>query len=163
MIRRTVVGLAVLALAVFAGLQMVQNRVLQGENATITASKTALESELGKVRGENLALTGRISAAEERITRLEMVASWYGPGLNGRLAADGSVFNQDGYTCAHKTLPFGTVLVVEGNNGRRVPVIVTDRGPFVKGRDIDLSKATAELVGLIHKGVDQVTVYQFRL
>lgn len=163
MIRKVFVGLLVLALGTVLWLQNAENARLKAENGNISASLVASQAEVGKVRAENMELEKRISNAEGKIAVLQMVASWYGPGFHGRTAADGSKYDQFAFTVAHKTLPFGTVLVVEGANGHRIPVVVTDRGPFVKGRDIDLSYATAERVGLLRKGVGQVKVYQFKL
>lgn len=72
------------------------------------------------------------------------VASWYGPGFHGRRAADGSRFDQDALTAAHKTLRFGTrVRVTCEATGRSVVVRITDRGPFIAGRAIDLSRGAA--------------------
>ena len=74
------------------------------------------------------------------------VASWYGPGFHGRTTASGEKFNQWALTAAHKTLRFGTkVLVTHGK--RSVIVRINDRGPFTKGRTIDLSKAEAQKIG----------------
>lgn len=73
--------------------------------------------------------------------------------------ASGGVFNPNALTAAHKTLPFGTrVLVTNKRNGRSVTVIINDRGPFVKGRIIDLSKAAALEIGMISSGVAPVSV-----
>jgi rare lipoprotein A len=74
------------------------------------------------------------------------VCSWYGPGFNGRNTASGQVFNEDDFTCASRTLPFGTVLALTRAD-KRVIVYVNDRGPFIAGRDIDLSKAAAQALG----------------
>jgi rare lipoprotein A len=74
------------------------------------------------------------------------VCSWYGPGFNGRGTASGQVFNEDDYTCASRTLPFGTLLALSYGE-RRIIVYVNDRGPFVAGRDLDLSKAAAQALG----------------
>jgi len=104
-------------------------------------------------------LEERLAKAEKRIQRLDMVASWYGPGFHGRLTASGTTYDQAAMTCAHKTLPFGTVLVVE-YKGKRVTVVVTDRGPFIRGRDIDLSKGVADAIGITRRGVDKVVVYK---
>ena len=72
------------------------------------------------------------------------VTTWYGPGFNGRRTASGEVFDMDGMTAAHKTFPFGTRLrVTNPKNGKSVVVVVNDRGPFVAGRDLDLSKGAA--------------------
>lgn len=77
-------------------------------------------------------------------------ASWYGPGFHGRKTASGERFNQNAMTAAHKTLKFGTIVRVT-YKGRSVTVRINDRGPFTKGRTIDLSKAAARAIGC--KGV----------
>ncbi len=74
-------------------------------------------------------------------------ASWYGEAFQGRPTASGEVFDQYGFTCAHRTLPFGTWLRVTFKD-RSVIVKVNDRGPFVNGRFIDLSRGAAEVIGL---------------
>jgi rare lipoprotein A len=73
-------------------------------------------------------------------------ASWYGPGFHGKKTASGEIFNQNDMTAAHKTLPFGTIVKVT-YNGKSVKVRINDRGPFIKGRTIDLSKAAAQKIG----------------
>lgn len=85
-----------------------------------------------------------------------MLASWYGPGFHGRLTANGEVYNQHALTAAHKTLPFGTRLNVCYQSC--VTVKINDRGPFIGSRDLDLSKAAAESIGLIHPGVATVQI-----
>ena len=80
---------------------------------------------------------------------LSGLASWYGPGFQGRRTANGEKFNTHALTAAHKTLPFGTrVRVVNRQNGRSVVVRINDRGPHVRGRVIDLSRAAARAIGL---------------
>lgn len=87
------------------------------------------------------------------------MASWYGPGFHGRLTASGERFDQNELTAAHKTLPFGTrVLVHSPRTGKQVVVRINDRGPFVKGRVIDLSKAAARVLGLHALGHDAVVL-----
>jgi rare lipoprotein A len=79
----------------------------------------------------------------------DMVASWYGPGFDGRLTANGERFDQDAMTAAHKTLPFGTELrVTNPANGKSIVVRINDRGPFIAGRDIDLSRGAARALGI---------------
>lgn len=86
-------------------------------------------------------------------------ASYYGPGFHGRRCANGEIFDMYKLTCAHKTLPFGTRLkVTNQKNGKSTIVRVTDRGPYVKGRIIDLSKAAAMELDMIASGVANVTV-----
>ncbi len=87
------------------------------------------------------------------------VASYYGGSFHGRRTASGEVYNQYGLTCAHKTLPFQTLLkVTNPQTGKHVIVRVNDRGPFHRGRDLDLSYGAAKEIGLILPGVMQVEV-----
>jgi len=77
------------------------------------------------------------------------VASYYGPGFHGKKTASGEVFDMYKMTCAHRTLPFGTVLLVTNiENKKSVKVRVNDRGPFIKGVIIDLSLGAAKKIGL---------------
>lgn len=85
-------------------------------------------------------------------------ASWYGPGFAGRATASGDPFDPSAFTAAHPTLPFGTRLAVT-YDGRTVEVVVNDRGPWISGRDLDLSRAAfAELAplgaGVIHVRIE---------
>jgi len=90
-----------------------------------------------------------------------MRASWYGPKFHGKLAANGEVYDQMAMTAAHKTLPFGTMLkLTNPSNGKSCIVRINDRGPYVKGRNIDLSKAAAIALGTLKKGVVDVEVEQ---
>lgn len=85
------------------------------------------------------------------------VASWYGPGFAGRPTASGEPFRPGRRTCAHPTLPFGTVLRVQRlDTGERVRVVVNDRGPYVHGRVVDLSRRAARRIGMIDDGVARV-------
>lgn len=86
-------------------------------------------------------------------------ASYYGDSLHGNPTASGHPYDKEGCTAAHRQLPFGTwVRVVNLENNRSVLVKVTDRGPFVKGRIIDLSRRAAEDLGIIDKGVAGVRI-----
>ena len=81
------------------------------------------------------------------------IASWYGPGFHGKATASGAIYNQNDLTAAHQTLPLGTrVMVTNLENGRSTELLINDRGPFVKGRIIDLSYAAAESLGMIGPG-----------
>jgi len=85
------------------------------------------------------------------------IASWYGPGFHGNLTANGEVYDMYGISAAHKTLPFGTIVrVVEIETGRSIVVRINDRGPFIEGRIIDLSKGAAEKLGIVEKGITKV-------
>ena len=84
-------------------------------------------------------------------------ASWYGPGFHGRKTASGERFNQHALTAAHRKLPLGTrATVVNLANGKSVEVEINDRGPYARGRILDLSKAAAERLGMKHSGTAPV-------
>ena len=90
-------------------------------------------------------------------------ASYYHDMFEGRTTSSGSIYRADSLTCAHKTLPFGTRLKVENpDNNSFVIVEVTDRGPFTRGRDIDLSYAAAERIGIVAQGVAHVVITKLR-
>ena len=87
------------------------------------------------------------------------LATWYGSGAQGNYTASGEIFNMYDYTAAHKYLPFGTVCrVTDTDTGKSVVVRINDRGPFGAGRVIDLSYQAASDIGMISKGVANVTV-----
>ena len=87
-------------------------------------------------------------------------ASFYGPTFHGRRTASGERYDQHALTAAHKTLPFGTLVRVRSLvTGKEVDVRVTDRGPFTRGRIIDVSRAAAEALGMIGLGVKQVSLH----
>lgn len=87
------------------------------------------------------------------------MASWYGTVYNHRHAADGSVYDQDGMSAAHRTLPLGTLIRVTNlKNGKSAMMRVTDRGPFIPGRVLDLSVGAARKLGMIRAGVAKVRI-----
>ncbi|WP_426750796.1 septal ring lytic transglycosylase RlpA family protein [Myxococcus sp. Y35] len=91
----------------------------------------------------------------------EGLASFYGPGLHGRPTASGERFDQEAMTAAHRKLRFGSCLrVVNMENGRAVKVRVNDRGPFIEGRIVDLSRGAARKLDMLDKGVVRVRLYR---
>lgn len=87
------------------------------------------------------------------------MASWYGPGFHGRKTASGERFNQNKLTAAHRKLPLGSeVKVTNLENGRSITVEINDRGPYKKGRVLDLSKAAAKKLGMVEDGVAKVRI-----
>lgn len=96
-----------------------------------------------------------LSLGTSKITPKSGVASYYHNSLHGRKTANGEIYDMSKLTCAHKTLPFGTILKVY-NGEDTVQVVVNDRGPFIKGRDIDLSLAAAKKLKMIKQGVIKV-------
>ncbi|MCQ2104195.1 MAG: septal ring lytic transglycosylase RlpA family protein [Fibrobacter sp.] len=120
------------------------------------AGSASIAARKGYVR-----FPGKHYASKEKAeigTKISGDASYYGPGFHGKLTASGEIFNQNDYTCAHKTLPFGTKLkVVREDNGESVEVRVNDRGPYVGTRILDLSVAAGKKIGLDKVGHAKVT------
>lgn len=120
------------------------------------AGSASIAARKGYVR-----FPGKHYASKEKAeigTKISGEASYYGPGFHGKLTASGETFNQNDYTCAHKTLPFGTKLkVVREDNGESVEVRVNDRGPYVGTRILDLSVAAGKKIGLDKVGHAKVT------
>lgn len=87
------------------------------------------------------------------------IASWYGPGFHALATANGETYDQNDLTAAHKTLPMPSYVEVENfDNGRKLIVRINDRGPFVEGRIIDLSRRSAQLLGVDRAGLARVRV-----
>ena len=86
-------------------------------------------------------------------------ASWYGEQFHGRKTASGERFDMHAATCAHRRLPFGSLVRVTNlRNGKSATCRVSDRGPFVAGRIIDVSKGVADKLGMIRSGVARVHI-----
>lgn len=86
-------------------------------------------------------------------------ASWYGSDFHGKKTASGEIYNMNAKTAAHRVAPFGTtVRVTNLQNSRQTQVVINDRGPFIRGRIIDLSKAAAQDIGLISTGTAKVKI-----
>ena len=100
-------------------------------------------------------LSAPVAQAEPASTSGKVIqsgpASWYGPGFHGRKTASGETFNTNEMTAAHRTLPFGTKVKVT-RAGKSVVVRINDRGPFTRGRHIDLSRQAAEQIGIVSAG-----------
>lgn len=88
-----------------------------------------------------------------------MKASWYGPNFHGRQTANGEIYDQYELTAAHKSFRFGTLLrLTNPENNKSIIVRVNDRGPYVDGRDLDLSYASAKALGIVKPGVKRLKV-----
>jgi peptidoglycan lytic transglycosylase len=117
-------------------------------------------------QGETLPLAAAAPQAKEERTnaegpKVEQVgnASWYGAAQDGKETASGETFDQKKLTAAHPTLPLGSKAVVTNlKTGKSVQVTINDRGPYVKGRKIDLSKAAAQQIGMSKSGVAKVKI-----
>src|SRR5712692_9486841 len=87
------------------------------------------------------------------------IASWYGPGFDGRRTSTGAIYHQEDLTAASNEFPLGSrVMVTNLDNGRSIEVAVIDRGPFKKGRKIDLSHKAAHIIGMLDKGTAPVRI-----
>jgi rare lipoprotein A len=100
-------------------------------------------------------LTGAPSSSYVQVGK----ASYYGDEFHGKKTASGEIYNKWALTCAHKKIPFGTKLRITNlENKKSVVVKVNDRGPFIRGRIIDLSYAAAKKIGMIKHGVVKVKI-----
>ena len=104
------------------------------------------------------------TSAVELIDRGTMKASWYGPKFHGKMTANGEVYDQMALTAAHKSLSFGTLLkITNPKNGRSVIIRINDRGPYIEGRDLDLSKGAAIELGILRRGVARLKIQEVAL
>lgn len=109
---------------------------------------------------ENLANTSIVNYEDIGTMR----ASWYGPKFHGKITANGEIFNQMAYTAASKVMKFGTLLkITNPRNNKSVIVRINDRGPYIAGRQLDLSKAAALSLGMMQRGVIKVEVEKLNL
>ena len=100
----------------------------------------------------------------EFVDKGNMKASWYGPGFHGHKTANGEVYDQNSFTAAHKSLKFGTLLKITNlKNNKSVVIRINDRGPYIHGRDLDLSKAAASELGMVRKGVAKLKVEEIKI
>ncbi|MGC9311073.1 MAG: septal ring lytic transglycosylase RlpA family protein [Sediminispirochaetaceae bacterium] len=144
------------------------------ENAGSVDSAGSAETAVSTGSAENAGSAGTAAAAENPGSAASSAdqqssrdspfsqtgyASWYGGKFQGRQTASGEIFDTHKLTAAHKTLPFGTIVTVTNlKNGKKVDVRINDRGPFVKGRIIDLSMAAAGEIDLLGDGVGRVRI-----
>lgn len=138
---------------------------LVGFTFVITKDET---SALPATDAEEISLETKLPSVDPELVNYvnlgTMKASWYGPGFHGRKTANGEKFDQMSYTAAHKSLRFGTLLkITNPKNGKSIVVRINDRGPYIEGRDLDLSKAAAHELGLIRKGVARLKVEELKI
>lgn len=122
-----------------------------------STGNTARPEERTEPKGDSVvAATVRPSTGKALLT-LEGLASYYAHGFHGKLTSNGETFDMNALTAAHRTLPFGTrILVTNLSNNKTVTVRVNDRGPFIDGRIIDLSMGAAKVIDLIQTGTAKV-------
>ncbi len=123
-------------------------------NESVDNSATAVNNE------EVMMNTSLVDYVDKGMMR----ASWYGPKFHGKTTANGEQFDQMAFTAAHKKLKFGTLLkITNPKNDKSVVVRINDRGPYITGRQLDLSKAAAQELGMIKKGVVKLKVEEITL
>ena len=136
-------------------------RTIRYRNPTYPAASRKVSTGL-RIPGRSETASGypapKRAATRSRVAgAAPAVASWYGWEFHGRKTANGETYNMYDHTAAHKTLPFGTLIRVTNlRTGRQKIIRINDRGPFVAGRDIDLSYATARDLGMLESGVEDV-------
>ena len=146
--RISIVGI----LALLVGFTIVKTEVSGKAEPVLNTSSVTEE--------ENLVETSTISYIDKGY----MTASWYGPRFHGRKTANGEIYDQMAFTAAHKGLRFGTLLkITNPRNEKCVIVRINDRGPYVRGRQLDLSKAAALQLGMMKRGVIKVKVDELSL
>ena len=120
----------------------------------LTAPVAALSDVPSRERPRPALLAGEFAREYQRGG-----ASWYGPGFHGKRTASGERYDMNAMTAAHRTLPFGTWVRVHSLvNGREIDVRITDRGPFISSRVIDVSRGAAEALGMLGLGFKEVVV-----
>lgn len=135
---------------------------------TLEVSQSNIESVEPVVSENEADIAVKPPAADLSLIKYDdlgiMKASWYGPGFHGRKTANGERFDQMAYTVAHKSMKFGTLLkITNPKNGRSIVVRVNDRGPYIEGRELDLSKAAAHELGLIKRGTARLKVEKIKI
>jgi rare lipoprotein A len=146
--RISIVGI----LALLVGFTIVKTEV-SGTAEPVMNTSTVTEDE-------SLVETSAISYVDKGY----MTASWYGPRFHGRKTANGEIYDQMAFTAAHKGLKFGTLLkITNPRNDQSVIVRINDRGPYIGGRQLDLSRAAALQLGMMKRGVLKVKVDELSL
>lgn len=137
----------------FAGFNAVEE-ITPGETKTNSTGETATVNDV-------------INSSKTFINYIDIGnwhASWYGTKFHGRKTASGEIFDQESFTAAHKTLKFGTLLrLTNPENDRSVIVRINDRGPFIRKRQLDVSRAAAAELGILENGVAELKVEQISL
>jgi rare lipoprotein A len=133
----------------------------QGDDQSNELPQVSNETTSGDASLRKVSVEHDVRTTSKRTAKhaLNGIASWYGPGFHGKKTASGEIYDQNKLTAAHKTVPLGTkARVTNLENGSTVEVEINDRGPFVEGRIIDLSRAAARALGFVKLGTAPVQV-----
>lgn len=163
--------LSVLVVAV--GVLLYQNfslmsriRVLEKDMVRHSWMDAGLCSDVERLKKEIKEVSSEVSFLKKHLEVIgfdfafDGIVSWYGDREHGRISASGAVFDKDAFTLAHRSLPFGTRLLIENPfNGVRVFGVVTDRGPYIDGRVADVSEGLAKALGFHNEGLAYLKFY----
>ena len=156
----SVSALLLLAVVTFSPSSVEKLSTPRASAATLRTSRgtpQSFSSDSKTVKIESKTAKADSKTVKARAAKILMIASWYGEQFQGRLTASGEIFDLNKLTAANKTLPLGTrVKLTARSTGRSVVVRINDRGPWLKGRDLDLSEAAAISLGIHDKGVAAV-------
>ena len=120
-----------------------------------------LDKDLADLQREYADLEKKHEANMVVVKATDMLASYYTEKSSGGKMANGKPFDENALTAASRVIKFGTILILENlSNGKISPCQITDRGPYVKGRDLDVSKAVAERLGMVKDGVANLRVWE---
>jgi len=147
--------LLALAIGLYAGFRIMK-AISDLETIKLQGELDATQNELADVKAE-------LKQNRATIITWDTMASFYTEKSSGKIQANGKRLDEKALTAAHRSLKFGTILIVENlKNGKFSPVRVEDRGPYIDGRGLDVSKAVAERLGIIEQGLAEVRVYELR-
>ncbi|HEX2867028.1 MAG TPA: septal ring lytic transglycosylase RlpA family protein [Ignavibacteriales bacterium] len=151
-------ALVLLVMLLLVGFTILQKEL--GDNKT--GQSTGIKELSNNTQNENA--VEQESSFIQFLDKGRMTASWYGPRFHGKLTANGEIYNQMAFTAAHKSFKFGTLLkLTNPKNGKSVIVRINDRGPYIGGRQLDLSKGAAIALGIIKRGVLKLKVEEIAL
>lgn len=137
------------------GFTVIENDGVKNNNETMTNENTTPVNDEVNILNTSII---------KYIDKGEMTASWYGPRFHGKLTANGEIYDQMAFTAASKVLKFGTLLkLTNPRNNKSVIVRINDRGPYVRGRQLDLSKGAAISLGMMGRGVAKLKVEEISL
>ncbi|MGE5431925.1 MAG: septal ring lytic transglycosylase RlpA family protein [Syntrophomonadaceae bacterium] len=151
-------ALVLLVMLLLVGFTIIKNEL--GDNKT--GQSAGIKELSNNTQNENA--VKQESSFIQFLDKGRMTASWYGPRFHGKMTANGEIYNQMAFTAAHKSFKFGTLLkLTNPKNLKSVIVRINDRGPYIGGRQLDLSKGAALALGIIKPGVLKLKVEEIAL
>ena len=161
-------SLAFIGISIFVAAAFIAGYTLGAVVASRASEQIAVLQESTGSEPDLDAIEARSNSALDEIRTLyqgmTVLASWYGAPYHGRRASNGEIYDMTRDTVAHRTLPLGTIVVLENTaNGRLAIGRVTDRGPYIDGRALDVSRAIADELGMIKDGLATVRMWAVRI